>query len=40
VLLICAAVIMGTAREPLTGALRQLRAPEAPVPEPEEVRRD
>jgi putative peptidoglycan lipid II flippase len=40
VLLVSAAVIMGAARRPLTSALRQLRAPEAPVSEPEEVRRD
>jgi putative peptidoglycan lipid II flippase len=40
VLLICVAVIMGVAREPLTDALRRLRAPETRVPEPEEVRCD
>jgi putative peptidoglycan lipid II flippase len=40
VLGISAGVIMGTAREPLTRALRDLRAPERPVPDPEEVHRD
>jgi putative peptidoglycan lipid II flippase len=40
VLVICAAVIMGTARGPLTSALRELRAPDAPVQDPEEVHRD
>jgi putative peptidoglycan lipid II flippase len=40
VLVICAAVIMGAARGPVTRALRELRASDAPVPDPEEVHRD